>query len=59
MISPTRLSVDSVVTDPATSTFSITLRYNAANSFIFTLPGYIPLPSSTIVRSAAIQRGGY
>jgi hypothetical protein len=27
--------------------------------FIYTLPNLVPLPSPNIVRSAAIQRGGF
>jgi len=58
LIAPARLSLDAAATDAATGTFTLTLRYDAGDSFIYTLP-YIPMPSRTIVRSAAIQRGGY
>ena len=59
LLKASRLSVASATTDVATSTFTVTLRYNANDNFIFALPQSIPMPSSTIARSAAIQRGGY
>lgn len=52
------LVVQSAATN-ATGTFSVTVRYNAADMFIFNLPSLIPMPSPVIVRTAAIQRGGY
>jgi hypothetical protein len=36
----------------------VTLNYNAAGNFIYKLP-FVPAPASTIVRSAAIQYGGF
>jgi hypothetical protein len=33
--------------------------YDASGMFIYSLPTFVPAPSSTIVRSAAIPRGGY
>ncbi|MCW5693788.1 MAG: pilus assembly protein [Pseudolabrys sp.] len=52
------LVVQSAATNGA-GTFSVTVRYNAADMFIFNLPSLIPMPSPVIVRTAAIQRGGY
>ncbi|MCW5689412.1 MAG: pilus assembly protein [Pseudolabrys sp.] len=52
------LIVQSAATD-GNGTFSVTLRYDAADMFIFNLPSLIPMPSPVIVRTAAIQRGGY
>lgn len=57
-ITPARLQVVSAVTNPATGTFLLTLRYDASDLFIYSLP-FVPPSSSTIIRSAAIQRGGY
>jgi Flp pilus assembly protein TadG len=59
LIDPARLVVEQATTDAATSTFSVRLRYDAAEMFIFQLPTFVPMPPPQIVRSAAIQRGGY
>jgi len=53
------LTVAGAATDPATSTFSVTVSYNASGMLIFNLPDFIPMPPPIIVRTAAIQRGGY
>ncbi|HWK96303.1 MAG TPA: TadE/TadG family type IV pilus assembly protein [Pseudolabrys sp.] len=53
------LTLAGAATDPATSTFSVTVSYDASGMFIFNLPNFIPMPSPTIIRTAAIQRGGY
>lgn len=58
LIEPDRLAVEAA-TDAATSTFTIRLRYDADGLFIFSLPRFVPMPPTQIVRSAAIQRGGY
>jgi len=39
--------------------FTVTVTYDAGHSAAFIFSGLIPLPSRTITRSAAIQRGGY
>ena len=59
MLSPTRLTIDSAGTDPVTSTFTATVRYDASDLFIFLLPQLLPAPDPVIVRTAAIQKGGY
>lgn len=59
MLSPDRLLVQSASTDPVTSTFTVTVRYDASTLFIFNLPQMVPVPDSVITRTAAIQRGGY
>jgi Flp pilus assembly protein TadG len=38
---------------------TITLTYNASRSPFWALSGLVPMPSSTLVSSAAIQIGGY
>ena len=37
----------------------VSLSYDSSSNPIWSLQGLIPLPSSTIVRSAAIRLGGY
>lgn len=59
LIEPARLMVEQATTDSLTATFSVRLRYDAAGMFIFQLPNFVPMPPPQIVRSAAIQRGGY
>lgn len=59
MLSANRLTVQSAATDSTTNTFTVTLRYDASNMFIFNLPNLVPAPNPVVLRSAAIQRGGY
>jgi hypothetical protein len=59
MLSADRLTVQSAGTDVLTGTFKVTVQYDASNMFIFNLPHLVPMPDSVIVRTAAIQRGGY
>jgi Flp pilus assembly protein TadG len=59
LISAKKLTITSAATDAATSTFSVTLNYDASGMVVFTLPSFVPSPPTTVVRSAAIQRGGY
>ena len=59
LIAADRLTVARAVTDAATRNFSVTLRYDASDMFIFALPSFVPAPPTTVVRSASIQRGGY
>lgn len=39
--------------------FTISISYNAANTPFWAVSGLIPMPSTTIIRSAAIKLGGY
>ncbi len=39
--------------------YVVTVSYDASGMFIYALPAIVPAPSPTIVRAAAIQRGGY
>ena len=39
--------------------FTISIAYNAASAPFWAVSGLIPMPSKTIVRSAAIKLGGY
>jgi Flp pilus assembly protein TadG len=59
MLAANRLTVQSAATDAATGTFRVTVQYDASNMFIFQLPHIVPAPNPIIVRTAAIQRGGY
>jgi Flp pilus assembly protein TadG len=59
MLSSAHLTVQSASTDAATGTFKVTVQYDASDMFIFNLPHIVPMPNAVIVRTAAIQRGGY
>lgn len=59
LLDPQRLTLTEARTDGGTGTFTVRLRYDAAEMVIFSLPRLIPMPPSDIVRSAAIRRGGY
>lgn len=59
MLTASSLTVQSAATDPVTSTFTVTVRYDASGMFVFNLPTLVPAPNPVIVRTAAIQRGGY
>lgn len=54
-----RLTLDSAATDESTRTFTVTVRYDATDMVLFNLPHMVPSPPPIIIRSAAIQRGGY
>jgi Flp pilus assembly protein TadG len=58
-LTPQQLTLTSAATDPATNTFSVTVRYDASSLFVFSLPTIVPMPSPIIIRTASIQRGGY
>jgi Flp pilus assembly protein TadG len=59
MLAADRLTVQSAATDATTGTFKVTVQYDASGMFIFSLPHMIPMPNPVIIRTAAIQRGGY
>jgi Flp pilus assembly protein TadG len=59
LLSGNRLTVESAATDATTGTFKVTVQYDASDMFIFSLPHIVPMPNAIIVRTAAIQRGGY
>jgi Flp pilus assembly protein TadG len=42
-----------------TDAMTVSVAYNASNTPFFTLSGLIPMPSSTITRSATIKLAGY
>ncbi len=57
LIEANRLTVASGT--PRASVFVVTVDYDASQSFIFTLPTFVPMPPSRIERSAAIPFGGF
>jgi len=59
LILPEHLSVSAAPSPSSENVFVVTLTYDASTMFIYSLPNFFPLPSSNIVRQAAIQRGGY
>lgn len=59
LIAANNLTVNAATSGSDANVFVVTLNYNASNMFIYSLPSFVPAPPSTIVRSAAIPRGGY
>ena len=59
LLTPDRLTIVSAATDASTGTFTVTVKYDASDMFIFNMPQFVPSPNKVIVRSASIQRGGY
>ena len=59
LLSSRRLTLTAAATGPSNGVFAVTLRYDGSDMFLFHLPSFVPSPSPTIVRTAAIQRGGY
>jgi len=53
-----KLTVNAAPSTADPNVYVVTVNYNASGSFIFTLP-FVPSPSTTIVRSAAIPYGGF
>ena len=58
LISPNNVSVSAAVSGTDPNVFVVTVSYNAAGMFLFSLP-FVPTPPSTIIRSAAIPFGGF
>lgn len=59
LIDPAHLTVNAATSGSDANVFVVTVNYDASGMFIYSLPTFVPAPSSTIVRSAAIPRGGY
>ena len=59
LIDPAHLTVNAATSASDANVFIVTVNYDASGMFIYSLPTFVPAPSSTIVRSAAIPRGGY
>jgi Flp pilus assembly protein TadG len=56
LLQPSHLTVNAATS--GSDVFVVTVNYDASDSFIYTLP-FVPAPTSTIVRSAAIPFGGF
>ena len=59
LITASRVTVNAATSPSDTNVFLVTVNYDASNMFIYSLPSFVPAPPSTIVRTAAIPRGGY
>ncbi|RTL48366.1 MAG: pilus assembly protein [Bradyrhizobiaceae bacterium] len=59
LIAPGRITVNAATSPTDANVFVVTVNYDASGSFIYSLPSFVPAPPTTIVRSAAIPRGGY
>jgi len=59
LIVPAHLSVNAATSGADPNVFVVTVNYDASNTFIYSLPSFVPAPPPVIVRSAAIPRGGY
>jgi Flp pilus assembly protein TadG len=58
LISANSVSVNAATSPSDPNVFVVTVTYNASGMFIYSLP-FVPAPSRTIVRSAAIPFGGF
>lgn len=58
-IDPARLDVQGRSSSANADIYEVSVSYDASRLAIWAFAGLIPLPSRVIVRSAAIQRGGY
>ncbi len=54
-----KLKVQVSKLDTDTRSYRVDVSYDASSSPIYSLSGFIPLPSSTVTQSAVMQRGGY
>ena len=59
LLSARHLTLDSTRTDPTSGVFSVTVHYDLSDMPLFAMPSIVPTPPTSVVRSAAIQRGGY
>jgi Flp pilus assembly protein TadG len=59
LITPRQLTINAAPAPANANVFVVTLNYDASGMFIYALPNLVPLPPPNIVRSAAIQRGGF
>jgi Flp pilus assembly protein TadG len=59
LIAASQLTVNAAASASNANVFVVTVSYDDSNSFIYMLPQLMPAPPSSIVRSAAIPRGGY
>ena len=59
LIDPARLTVNAATSGADANVFIVSVNYDASGMFIYSLPTFVPVPPSKVVRSAAIPRGGY
>lgn len=59
LLLPAHLKVSAGASSADANVFVVTVDYDASGMFIYSLPSFVPAPPATIVRSAAIPRGGY
>jgi Flp pilus assembly protein TadG len=59
LIDGAHLTVTAAASATDSKVFVVTVNYDASHMFIYALPAFVPMPASTIVRSAAIPFGGY
>jgi Flp pilus assembly protein TadG len=59
LLDPARAAVSARPSTADPNLFEVAVSYDASTLSIWAFEGLIPLPSRTIRRSAAIQRGGY
>lgn len=59
LIDPAKLTVNAATSGSDANVFVVSVNYDASGMFIYSLPAFVPMPSPSIVRSAAIPRGGY
>lgn len=59
LIDPTKLAVQGRSSSVNSDLYEVSVSYDASRLAIWSFAGLLPLPSRVIVRSAAIQRGGY
>jgi Flp pilus assembly protein TadG len=58
LITANKVTVSAATSPSDPNVFVVTVTYNASGMFIYSLP-FVPTPSQTIVRSAAIPFGGF
>lgn len=59
LIDPARLTVSAATSGADANVFIVSVNYDASGMFIYSLPSFVPVPPTRVVRSAAIPRGGY
>jgi len=59
LLDASHLTINAAASASDANIFVVTVNYDASGMFIYSLPSFVPAPSKTIVRSAAIPRGGY
>jgi Flp pilus assembly protein TadG len=59
LIDPAKLTVNAATSGSDANVFIVSVNYDASGMFIYSLPSFVPMPPTRVVRSAAIPRGGY